>query len=862
MSSINGPTEAQIKYCSDSTNNGFDRSHLLYLRDEIMQELEEFSSSGLKGKLKPRATTEIFSDVQHIINNGGFQDEMKLVLQKIQRLAIYLYATGNELDQDAKDLAIKSIKLPENMQYLRDGEEEDKDMAFSSDIVEKIQQSSYEKAMLKSATSKSYGEFRPRGNRRRSFNRGSRRGHFFSSRGRGRGSTLRQQTTTITQIPPISEIENNSNRSNQQITTSGSFGNPKTTENRKQQKQTKDGQQQSLNDSHRRNYTRGTSSTVFREPEENYNPSLALVRYQPRVSDSISVQSNSLEEQEQDPIVNQSLESKLIEVSPDQDYRFLENRLERYLSSCPYSSPVEETLVLRAQRYRLPVLFLSVRDEFLPTCICKADSVCPRISSPEKYPNGQLFGRHVHFEQDKGRVSIKCRASNATSSRPWIRYQFPEKQSGTGTCPKFSGVHFQHIQDKNQRTQVEDALSFLSDKATTDLIQKQDMSMNCRAYWEDDSHANSNWRCFTTPEILAERPGTKSLSKPIQLSRSMLYFVTCIRRSRLGEANSHQKNGLPLRGQHVYLPPASDSRWGVALSQIQTAEFWSTIEREDSIHVSNQRNYRSLKTKEAPKAIFQNAGDQLVTTESRRLCLNREKTDQGGLELSTRPGSSSDRCFSTRLVPKGSVSSPFVAIDPQGDTQSAEGQGLQGHPSHPKLAQLVLVANGSEHGQVVIPIKARSVKEVDLDSLAIITQVLMNSMMGYGSNGHRDATLKSTTKHSVLSGIIIISRAPKEITPKKAKLGVIENTDICPVKTLFEFVTRSRTLRCNLPEDHALFLGNIDDESTCRSIRPSSAATWLTTLIKASVVDKNVFTARSLSSAASTTKAVQRGATI
>ncbi|CEP10695.1 hypothetical protein [Parasitella parasitica] len=416
-------------------------------------------------------------------------------------------------------------------------------------------------------------------------------------------------------------------------------------------------------------------------------------------------------------------------------------------------------------------------------------------------------------------MSVECRASKATSSRPWIHYQLPEEQSGTGTCPRIPGIHFQHIQDENQRTQEEDAQPFLSDKATTNLIQKKDMSMDCRTHWEDESHATSNRRCFTTPEISAERPGTKSSSKPV-LSQSAFKDLDW------WEQTATTKNGLMLREQHVHLPPAitiycdaSDSGWGVASSHIQTTGFWSTIEREDSINVRELKTVKfallharefegkplqlftdnttaakyamrsggtasialqdlaleineiidrykikaeeTIVRMEASKAIFQNAGGPLRPTESRRICLEREQTNQDVLKLSTRPGSSSDRCFS-RLALKGSVSSPPVAIDPQGDTQAAEGQGQQGCPSHPKLAQPVLMANGSESEQV-IPIKARSVKEVNLDRLAIIreyqndeineevsgisippiAQVLVNSMMGYGSNGHRGATVSS-----------------------------------------------------------------------------------------------------------------------
>ncbi|CEP13568.1 hypothetical protein [Parasitella parasitica] len=114
---------------------------------------------------------------------------MGIILQKLQRLAVYSFATGKELDQDAKDLATRIIRLPENMQYLRDNEEDDKDMAFPTEIVEKIHQGRYEEAILKQATSRTYGGFKPRGdykgNSRGGFSRGG-RGNFFG-KGRGRG---------------------------------------------------------------------------------------------------------------------------------------------------------------------------------------------------------------------------------------------------------------------------------------------------------------------------------------------------------------------------------------------------------------------------------------------------------------------------------------------------------------------------------------------------------------------------------------------------------------------------------------------------------------------------------------------------
>ncbi|KAL0146315.1 hypothetical protein V8B55DRAFT_1571058, partial [Mucor lusitanicus] len=241
---INELTQEQLQrllaLIEQSTIDDFDRSQLFNLPEEILQELEEPFSFELKAKLKKfgrdtlkydggrwtqsgainrvflselrkqhvdatqpihalykgadrlrtaaKASTEIYSDFQHIIENGGSQEEMEIVLQQIKRLAVYTFATGKELDKDAKDSALKSLKLPENMQYLRETDDEDKDLAFAPELIQKIQQGCYEEAVVKSATSKQYGGFKRNDRGRGSFRGGQKRGSFFG-RGRGRGFT-------------------------------------------------------------------------------------------------------------------------------------------------------------------------------------------------------------------------------------------------------------------------------------------------------------------------------------------------------------------------------------------------------------------------------------------------------------------------------------------------------------------------------------------------------------------------------------------------------------------------------------------------------------------------------------------------
>ncbi|KAI8640181.1 hypothetical protein BD408DRAFT_434511 [Parasitella parasitica] len=240
MSSINGLTDEKIQkllefyeqYQGDHNEEAFDRSQLFDLPTQIISELEESTSSELRSKLKQfhkdtlkyeggkwtrsgainriflselkkqrldatqtinafykgadrlrtteKACAEIFADFQHIIEQG-----------------VYSFATGKELDQDAKDLATRTIKLPENMQYLRDNEEEGRDLAFPTEVVEKIYQGRYEETILKQATSRSYGGFKSRGDHRSS-HRGGRTNFFGKGRGRGQPPP---PTTTISHHP-------------------------------------------------------------------------------------------------------------------------------------------------------------------------------------------------------------------------------------------------------------------------------------------------------------------------------------------------------------------------------------------------------------------------------------------------------------------------------------------------------------------------------------------------------------------------------------------------------------------------------------------------------------------------------------
>ncbi|CEG76418.1 hypothetical protein RMATCC62417_11315 [Rhizopus microsporus] len=63
------------------------------------------------------------------------------------------------MDEEARDISTKALRLPTSVRYLEDEDNEDKDMPFDVETVERIQQARYEEAILRRATA-------PRGQQR------------------------------------------------------------------------------------------------------------------------------------------------------------------------------------------------------------------------------------------------------------------------------------------------------------------------------------------------------------------------------------------------------------------------------------------------------------------------------------------------------------------------------------------------------------------------------------------------------------------------------------------------------------------------------------------------------------------------
>jgi hypothetical protein len=125
----------------------------------------------------------------------------------------------------------------------------------------------------------------------------------------------------------------------------------------------------------------------------------------------------------------------------------------------------------------------------------------------------------------------------------------------------------------------------------------------------------------------------------------------------------------------------------------------------------------------------------------------------------------------------------------------------------------------------------------------------------------RDIHFNFTTDNSEsLTGVTIHFREPKETQVKTSRLGVIEDSQLCPVTTLFLFLNKTQHLRTTLPSDHTLFLAYIENPEKISSIQPSTLSKWVKDIMKLSD-NTTKYKAHSVRPASST-KAVERGHSI
>jgi hypothetical protein len=158
------------------------------------------------------------------------------------------------------------------------------------------------------------------------------------------------------------------------------------------------------------------------------------------------------------------------------------------------------------------------------------------------------------------------------------------------------------------------------------------------------------------------------------------------------------------------------------------------------------------------------------------------------------------------------------------------------------------------------PTKKLTLEQLQLKTILLVSIATMwRPRSDIGRLLFRDVILR---KNDQVLSVLIHARAPKEGQVKSITLGQYEEPELCPVTTIFEFVTQTLSIRETLPENHTLFLAYIEsDKKPVTSIRPATVANWITSAMGKAGIDTTKFQAHSLR-AASSTKAVELGHSI
>lgn len=123
----------------------------------------------------------------------------------------------------------------------------------------------------------------------------------------------------------------------------------------------------------------------------------------------------------------------------------------------------------------------------------------------------------------------------------------------------------------------------------------------------------------------------------------------------------------------------------------------------------------------------------------------------------------------------------------------------------------------------------------------------------------RDIQLELVNEEPI--SVFIHFREAKESQVKSTVLGLIGDSNMYLVSTLFHFLKKSNHLRSNLPVDHLLFLAYINEPDKLKSVSPSTVATWVSEAMKKAGIDTKVYKPHSIRSASSI-KAVENGISI
>jgi hypothetical protein len=168
---------------------------------EANQLVQQMYRDAEKIRHTARAATELYEDITTILEQedpATYAQHLHTLKGKCQTLALYGYSTSKTLDVDARKTTTAAIKLPTSMRHLEETEEDDKDLALSTDDMERLYSERFQERLLQQTASRrgngnGFGKQTYRGGRQQfgSQQRGQQKSFF----GRPRSQQQTQQPT-------------------------------------------------------------------------------------------------------------------------------------------------------------------------------------------------------------------------------------------------------------------------------------------------------------------------------------------------------------------------------------------------------------------------------------------------------------------------------------------------------------------------------------------------------------------------------------------------------------------------------------------------------------------------------------------
>ncbi|CEG70598.1 hypothetical protein RMATCC62417_06464 [Rhizopus microsporus] len=193
----------------------------------------------------------------------------------------------------------------------------------------------------------------------------------------------------------------------------------------------------------------------------------------------------------------------------------------------------------------------------------------------------------MYIGEDKRRDVDPCFTDDIPFTRIGISNQRRKKYTSSSASTVIPWVPIQFKRNDDTGSTGKDTKTEHTNKTTIERQQTEIMPVDSEPYWEGHGDDTCNWRSHSICAIPSTGLSKITTTVAQQLGITMQDHIQELKWWLNRESI---KNVLPIR-RPLLVPDltiyvdASDSGWGVSSTSVQTAEFWTRFEKEESINV-------------------------------------------------------------------------------------------------------------------------------------------------------------------------------------------------------------------------------------------------------------------------------------